>query len=52
MKLTNPDYAGWFLRFKPGGSLPNGSYHVPRCTASVVGGATKCSDFYHDQVPS
>eukprot|EP01044_Picomonas_judraskeda_P011871 COSAG03_NODE_1657_length_3709_cov_5.853740_3_plen_310_part_00 len=49
-KLTDLDFAAWFLKFKPGGSLPNGTYHVPRCTKSVVpGGATKCSDHYHDQ---
>jgi hypothetical protein len=48
-KLTESRYSGWFLKFKPGGSLPNGSYHVPRCTTSVMGGATKCSNHYHDQ---
>eukprot|EP00937_MAST-01D_sp_MAST-1D-sp2_P007467 g7467.t1 len=48
-KLTDPRYAGWFLPFKPGGSLPDGSYHVPPCTPSVMGAPTKCSPFYHDQ---
>jgi hypothetical protein len=42
-KLDDPQYSGWFLPFKPGGSLPNGSYHVPPCTGS------KCSNLYHDQ---
>lgn len=42
-KLTDPAYAGWFLAFKPGGSLPNHTYHVPPCTAG------KCSALYHDQ---
>ena len=48
-KLTDPRFAGWFLPFKPGGSLPNGSYHVPPCTPSVMGAAAKCSSLYHDQ---
>ena len=49
-KITDPAFSGWFLPFKPGGSLPNGSWHVPPCTASVeAGGATKCSGLYHDQ---
>ena len=30
-KLTDPAYAGFFLKFKPGGAFPNGSYHVPAC---------------------
>ena len=47
-KLADPAYRGWFLGFKPGGSLPNGSYHVPPCTASVEGAATKCSDLCED----
>ena len=48
-KLLDSSFGGWFLPFKPGGSLPNGSYHVPRCTLSVLGGPKKCSNFYHDQ---
>merc|ERR550514_2232848 len=39
-KLSDPAYAGWFLKFKDG---INGSYHVPPCTGD------KCSEFYHDQ---
>jgi len=42
-KLEDPAYSGFFLRFKEGGSFPNGSYHVPACTGS------KCSAYYHDQ---
>lgn len=44
-KISDPAYAGWFLRFKSGGSLPNGSYHVPNCDP-ITG---VCSEFYHDQ---
>eukprot|EP00056_Hartaetosiga_gracilis_P008939 m.128241 g.128241 ORF g.128241 m.128241 type:complete len:419 (-) comp13022_c0_seq6:1961-3217(-) len=39
-KIEDPQYAGWFLKFKDG---VNGSYHVPPCTLG------KCSEFYHDQ---
>ena len=39
-------YAGWFLRYKPGGSLPNGSWHSPPCSTDSSG--KKCSSFYHD----
>lgn len=42
-KLDDPAYSGFFLKFKPGGFFPNGSYHVPACTGK------KCSIFYHDQ---
>ena len=42
-KLDDPAYSGFFLRFKPSGFFPDGSYHVPACTGS------KCSIFYHDQ---
>ena len=44
-KLTNPQFSGFFLKFKP-----NASYHVPQCTDSVVGARKKCSAHYHDQV--
>jgi hypothetical protein len=47
-KLEDPAYAGWFLRFKPGGSLPNGSYHVPPCDTTYD--PPLCSAFYHDQL--
>merc|ERR1712070_408890 len=40
IKLDDPAYSGWFLKFKDG---INGSYHVPACTGR------KCSPFYHDQ---
>lgn len=43
-KLSDPRYAGWFLRFKEyKGPSSNLSYHVPACTGA------KCSGFYHDQ---
>jgi hypothetical protein len=29
--LDDPDYAPWFLKFKPGGVFPNGTWHVPAC---------------------
>lgn len=47
-KLEDPAYAGWFLQFKPGGSLPGGKYYVPPCTDG------KCSSAYHsqDQTPA
>lgn len=40
---VHPHHFRFFLRFKPGGSFPNGTYHVPACTHGV------CSPFYHDQ---
>jgi hypothetical protein len=46
-KLVDPAYSGWFLRFAPGGSLPNGSYHVPACDDTY--NPPLCSEFYHDQ---
>jgi hypothetical protein len=41
-KMTDPAYAGWFLRFGDQPTL-NGTYHQPPCTGE------KCSVFYHDQ---
>jgi hypothetical protein len=46
-KLEDPAYAGFFLKFKPGGAFPNGSYHVPNCDADYD--PPLCSAFYHDQ---
>jgi len=46
-KLVDPAYAGWFLRFKPGGAFPNGSYHVPACDGNFD--PPLCSGFYHSQ---
>ena len=50
-KLDDPQYAGWFVRFKNyRGRSSNASYHVPAC--DWYGNAThppKCSGFYHDQ---
>ena len=50
IKLTDPNYSGWFLKFKP-----NGPYNVEPCTNTSV--SSKCSIFYHDklqtpQIPS
>jgi hypothetical protein len=46
-KITDPAYSGWFLKFKPGGSMANGSWHSPPCTTDASG--HKCSLLYHDQ---
>lgn len=46
-KLEDPAYSGFFLKFKPGGSLPNGSYYVPNCDTTFS--PPLCSAFYHDQ---
>lgn len=46
-KLEDPQYSGFFLKFKPGGSFPNGSYYVPNCDTSFS--PPLCSEFYHDQ---
>ena len=50
-KLDDPQYAGWFVRFKHyQGQQSNNSYAVPAC--DWYGNAThppKCSGFYHDQ---
>ena len=48
--LADPAYAGFFLRFKPGGAFPNGSYHVPACDTTYD--PPLCSEFYHDQEQS
>lgn len=42
VKLQDPDYAPWFLRFSGAGG-----YHVPQCDANY--NPPLCSDFYHDQ---
>jgi len=45
-KLDDPQYAGWFIKFKDyKGPSSNHSYakNVPACTYD------KCSEFYHDQ---
>ena len=41
-KITDPAYAGWFLRFSDG---PAGNYNSPACTKGQG-----CSQFYHDQL--
>lgn len=43
-KLTNPAYAGFFLKFNPSNSTP---YAVPPCDSNYS--PPKCSPFYHDQ---
>jgi hypothetical protein len=63
MKLDDPAYAGWFVKFKgfndspyPGGkglkeNATKGLYHVPTCDwfGDSKSGPPKCSGFYHDQ---
>ena len=53
-KILDPAYSGFFLKFQKGGSLPNGTWHVPNCAKSLVGNPDKCTDYYHDteQTPS
>ena len=48
-KVTDPAYAGWFLRFKDGAG--GTGYHAPPCTGngSDLADPRKCSDLYHDQ---
>ena len=47
-KLDDPAYSGFFVPFKRGGSLPNGTWHVPACDTSYS--PPKCSQLFHDQV--
>jgi len=49
-KLVDPAFSGFFLHFKPGGSLPNGSYHVPACDDTYS--PPLCTAYYHDQEQS
>lgn len=46
-KVSDPAYAGWFLPFKPGGSFPNGSWHVPACDSNYD--PPLCSALYHGE---
>ncbi len=51
-KLDDPQYAGWFVRFKDyQGRSSNNSYHVVACDwyGDAKSGPPKCSGFYHDQ---
>ena len=48
--LADPAYAGFFLKFRPGGVWPNGSWHVPACDTTYS--PPLCSEFYHDQSQS
>ena len=47
-KLDDPRYSGFFVKFKPRGSMPNGKWHVPACDTNYD--PPKCSTYYHDQV--
>lgn len=47
-KILDPQYSGFFLHFKPGGSNGTDKWHMPPCTESLVGNKPKCSTFYHD----
>ena len=47
-KLDDPAFAGFFVKFKKGGTLPNGTWHVPSCDSNYD--PPKCSELYHDQV--
>ena len=49
LALEDPAYAGFFLRFRPGGPAANNT-HVPRCDTTYD--PPLCSDFYHDQSQS
>jgi len=58
VKLDDPRYADWFIKFKgfsnspwPGGQglAVNGTFHVPVCDFYNNGTAPRCSGFYHDQ---
>ena len=53
-KILDPQYSGFFLKFKPGGSNGTDTWHMNPCTKSLVGNKEKCSQFYHDheQTPS
>lgn len=51
-KLDDPQYAGWFVRFKDyRARASNNSYHTPACDwyGDAKSGPPKCSGFYHDQ---
>ena len=49
-KIVDPQYSGWFLHFKKGGSFPNHTWHMDPCTTEP-GNPTKpkCSMLYHDK---
>ena len=47
-KLDDPAYSGFFVPFKRGGSLSNGTWHVPACDNAFS--PPKCSPLFHDQV--
>ncbi len=54
-KLDDPQYAGWFVRFKNyKGIESNNSYYPPACDwyGDSKSGPPKCSGFYHDQTQS
>ena len=43
VKLRDPAYSGYFLKFKQGGASKGNNTVSPRCTAGL------CSDLYHSQ---
>jgi len=45
--VGDPAYSGFFLAFRPNGSLANASYHVPACDTTYS--PPLCSALYHDQ---
>ena len=47
-KLDDPAFSGFFVPFKRGGSLSNGTWHVPACDDAYS--PPKCSALFHDQV--
>ena len=46
--LDNSSFSNWFIKFIPGGSLPNGSWHTPDCDSAYS--PPLCTSFYHDLV--
>ena len=47
VKLTDPDYAAWFMRFSAAIVANHSAAHVPVCDGNYH--PPRCSDLYHDQ---
>ncbi len=47
-KMVDPQYSGWFLKFKSGDSTGKDKWNTPPCTTEA-NGRVKCSMLYHDQ---
>eukprot|EP01052_Picozoa_sp_SAG31_P025411 SAG31_NODE_2226_length_6149_cov_9.156198_3_plen_279_part_00 len=47
VKLNDPDYQSWFLRFSSTVRANHSAAHVPVCDTNYH--PPRCSDFYHDQ---